>query len=315
MPAAELAWVGRVAETLTSVNNDPWLKDKVEELGPAGGLMMLRQHDQGLRGVWGIYAPGAEVFPVETPRAVYYMNRNGEFLYRADPGYAVASPYSEGAAAMGSVQPTLDKDNLAAQFEYVDIKGDNAVPGYYAEARPFKNGLAVAGRRDGQNKKWLGMIDKSGQWVIEPRFDVLFEFVDDLAAAQISNPDHTADTAGFIDRAGKFVVTLEGVQRMLSSHHHGLALVWLTGTPKYVFVDRAGKVVLTPQYDQVEPFYEGRAAVARGGVWGFIDSRGEEVVPLQYWMVTPFENGMSAVIVKSPDTPYFRDGLEGVFEQ
>jgi hypothetical protein len=296
----EVAWVHNVAETLVERANDPWLRDIEAKLGPYGAFNHLRMSSAGVASVFGIHAPDAEVFPVQTNRATYYMKKSGEFLFRVDPGYAIASPYAEGVAAMGILGPSRDPRNSSPLFEYVDLKGDNAVPGSYAEARPFKDGLAIAGKLDEHGKKRLGMIDKSGNWVIEAKFNALFEFVDGLAVAQISRADGSAENAGFIDKTGEFVVIIDTVQRMKSSHHDGLALVWRTESPEYIFVNREGQTMLAPEYDQVEPFFEGRAAVLKGEAWGYIDRQGNPVIPPQYRMVTPFENGMAAVLRDSP---------------
>ncbi len=300
VPESEVAWVRDLADTLVEKANDPWLQDAEKNFGLFGAFNHMRMSSAGLAGVFGIHAPNAEVFPVQTNRAIYYMKKNGEFLFRVDPGYAIASPYSEGVAAMGILGPSRGPGNSSPLFEYVDINGDNAVPGTYAEARPFKDGLAIAGKLDEHGKKHLGMIDKSGNWVIEAKFNALFEFVDGLAAAQMSNPDLSFDIAGFIDRTGEFVVIIDKVQWMKSALHDGLALVWRTEAPEYVFVNREGQTMLAPEYDQVEPFFEGRAVVLKGEAWGYIDTQGNPVIPPQYRMVTPFENGMAAVLRDSP---------------
>ncbi len=300
VPESEVAWVRDVADTLVETANDPWLRDAERNYGLLGAFNHLRMSSAGVAGVFGIQAPNAEVFPVQTNRATYYVKKNGEFLFRVDPGYAIASPYSEGVAAMGILGPGRGPGNSSPLFEYVDINGDNAVPGNYAEARPFKNGLAIAGKLDEKGKKRLGMIDKSGNWVIEAKFNALFAFLDGLAAAQISRADGSAEVAGFIDKTGEFVVTIDKVQQMESSLHDGLALVWRTEAPEYVFVNREGQTMLAPEYDQVEPFFEGRAAVLKGEAWGYIDRQGTPIIPPQYRMVTPFENGMAAVLRNSP---------------
>lgn len=53
--------------------------------------------------------------------------------------------------------------------------------------------------------------------------------------------------------------------------------------------------VLKSQYDEVNPFYEGRAAVKKDGMWGFIDTQGNEVVKPQYDEVYSFHEGLAAV--------------------
>ena len=53
--------------------------------------------------------------------------------------------------------------------------------------------------------------------------------------------------------------------------------------------DEVIEVIVTPefaeavrQYDQLEPFSDGMAAVGKNGKWGYINHKGEEVIPCQY---------------------------------
>ena len=53
--------------------------------------------------------------------------------------------------------------------------------------------------------------------------------------------------------------------------------------------DESSEIVITPefaeavrQYDQLEPFSEGMAAVGKNDKWGYINHKGEEVIPCQY---------------------------------
>jgi WG containing repeat len=51
---------------------------------------------------------------------------------------------------------------------------------------------------------------------------------------------------------------------------------------KYGFIDRSGKVVVAPQYDVADDFYEGLASVEIGDKWGYIDPSGKTAISLQF---------------------------------
>ena len=59
---------------------------------------------------------------------------------------------------------------------------------------------------------------------------------------------------------------------------------------RFGFVDRAGAVVVAPQYEDAAPFSEGFAAVKRDGRTGFIDRAGKVAIPFRYmraaWIAT-----------------------------
>ena len=46
---------------------------------------------------------------------------------------------------------------------------------------------------------------------------------------------------------------------------------------KYGFIDKSGKMVIEPQFDNAEPFSEGLAQVEKDGKLGFIDKSGKVV--------------------------------------
>lgn len=47
---------------------------------------------------------------------------------------------------------------------------------------------------------------------------------------------------------------------------------------KYGFIDRAGKIVIAPEYDFADEFSEGLACVQAGGNWFYIDASGYSVI-------------------------------------
>src|SRR5258707_851245 len=57
---------------------------------------------------------------------------------------------------------------------------------------------------------------------------------------------------------------------------------------KFGFIDRAGKVVVPPQFDDAGVFQDGLAPVAIGKQWGYADKQGKLVITPQFDMADPF---------------------------
>ena len=89
---------------------------------------------------------------------------------------------------------------------------------------------------------------------------------------------------------------MEGDQYYLFGN--GLALIRISG--KYGFIDRMGKVVIDPRYDEAEGiFREGLAWVMKDGKYGFADTYGREIIPLKYDAVSHFYSGLARVGIKN----------------
>jgi hypothetical protein len=75
----------------------------------------------------------------------------------------------------------------------------------------------------------------------------------------------------------------------------------ITEGHKYGYMDRDGRVVVEPTYDQARQFSGGLAAVAVGdichdeGLWGYIDSQGSMVMEPQFLRAESFHDGLAAV--------------------
>src|SRR5690349_14191153 len=61
------------------------------------------------------------------------------------------------------------------------------------------------------------------------------------------------------------------------------------------YADTTGHLVITPQFDAAQLFYNKLAAVERNGKMGYIDSTGNLVVPLKYDRVGNFKDGFAVV--------------------
>lgn len=65
------------------------------------------------------------------------------------------------------------------------------------------------------------------------------------------------------------------------------------------YENKAGKVIIEPNFDWADEFHEGLAVVRVGQRWGYIDQRGATAIPLQYANATRFSEGLAAVAAPS----------------
>ena len=69
----------------------------------------------------------------------------------------------------------------------------------------------------------------------------------------------------------------------------------IKGTKRGFIDGKTLQVVIEPQYDDVQNFYEGVAAAQKNGKWGYIDTKGNVVVDFKYESASPVKNGKAEV--------------------
>ncbi|MGB3693601.1 MAG: WG repeat-containing protein [Spirulinaceae cyanobacterium] len=81
---------------------------------------------------------------------------------------------------------------------------------------------------------------------------------------------------------------------------------------KYGFIDKTGKIVIEPQFDQVHYFSEGLASISTGKYRrkcsGYIDKTGEVVIPAQFDIAASFCSGIASVWIDSQEGYINRKG-------
>ena len=95
----------------------------------------------------------------------------------------------------------------------------------------------------------------------------------------------------------------------------------MTVKGKKLFIDASGRAVITPQFDIVDDFSEGLAAVNIGqtripnlglisnpGKWGYIDKTGRLLIPLKFTHAEDFSEGLAGGQRRRPQRFYRPSG-------
>lgn len=154
----------------------------------------------------------------------------------------------------------------------------------------------------------FGFIDKKGNIVIEPKFDDVQDFSEDLALVTLNRKK------GFIDKTGKLVIEPKDFEP-INGFTDGLARGNVTNRGRYTkgYIDKSGKLVIDNQqiWGACE-FSEGLACV-QSGKWGFIDNTGKFVIQPQFNEAHSFVDGIAFVKIGSYDATTMID-VVGAFD-
>ncbi|NLU77409.1 hypothetical protein HCA58_03180 [Micromonospora sp. HNM0581] len=206
--------------------------------------------------------------------------------------------------------PVPARDGGQDLWGYADAEGEMLVPARYAEAQPFRDGLAWV--REPQTDRW-SLINLAGETVLEPAYLAARPFSDGLAwvvrddsgwhavdaTGAVAVPPGFADVRPFhkgvavvrregwgaVDRTGRIVVPTRyhGFHTTLSDGHQvdgfteeGLAVVDLAG--RKGVVDRSGQVVVAPAHPALLIHPVAFLATNSAGNWGALDRRGGSLI-------------------------------------
>lgn len=162
------------------------------------------------------------------------------------------------------------------KWGYVDSEGKLAINPQFLAAYNFSEGLATVRSTDGK----YGFIDKNGKYAIDPIYVDMNFFREGLACVVMKE-----GKPQFINKKNEVVFTVESAD-ICFGFNEGLAKFVLND--KFGFIDKNGKIVVTPIYEDAEDFSEGLAAVAiKDDIdsvtkWGYIDKSGVVKIDFQF---------------------------------
>jgi len=220
-----------------------------------------------------------------------FIDATGQFAI--EPRYDNVLSFSEGLAPVCSGE----------KWGYVDRRGTVVIQPTFASVGAFSEGLAVVWNGDPRKEpdSRIGYIDKTGRFVVEPRYGAdtfsARDFSEGLAAVKL--PDQRR--SGYIDRQGRMVIEPEFTYA--GDFSEGLAAVEIGGPirSQWFYIDKTGKrvLVLDSTVTLACSFQEGLASIEYYGKKGdlsvgCIDRQGRVVIAPIFSQIGPFSEGLAS---------------------
>ncbi len=198
---------------------------------------------------------------------------------------------------------------------YVTNEGIAINKDTYTDVRQFNEGVAPVKK----NGKWA-VINRAGEYVLEPNYDNMSAFLKGVAIVQagndyylvnkegkrIDNNNYTSagapengyvqvkkgDKAGIIDTNGNLIISFDYDFTYIP--YEGVA--WVQKGKKIGAVDLSNKVIIPFEYDNVSNFKDGYAHVVVNNNYGLINKQGKVLLPLVFETLgVPFKNRVLAI--------------------
>ena len=162
-----------------------------------------------------------------------------------------------------------------------------------------------------KNGKW-GFINKSGEIIVPLEYERVDAFSDGIAWVYKDTKFALVNTSGEVTAlsdeyspgskkydifypsdytyAGKFIDGVSLIRRNEKSEGS------LFGDDYYGFIDKSGKVVISPIYDDVCEFENGFARVRKDDKWGVMNISGNVIVEIEYDAILPFHENLAGAM-------------------
>ena len=163
----------------------------------------------------------------------------------------------------------LMKDGKQGVF---NAQGKALVEVKYDTIAEFKDGLAFA-KLDGK----YGFVDSNGNAVIPFKYDSVYDFMKGFAEVHLNGTSFIINKKGEIQEGKEFI--------LVSKFSEGIAMAMQHG--KYGYVDENNRLLTSFKYDFLRFFQDGMGMVAvqkdaYSRLYGFVDRSGKEVIPPKY---------------------------------
>jgi len=144
-----------------------------------------------------------------------------------------------------------------------------------------------------QKKLRYGFIDRSGNFLVEPRFDKAGVFEDGFAWGSVGTEDFrkgfTPREVFRIDSQGRLTPALQPRDKKLVVYRraNGLWKVYLAKGKErsWGFVDEQGETVVPARFRDIEGFADGLARARENDNVGYVNTKGEWVMPPRFrWL-------------------------------
>lgn len=221
-----------------------------------------------------------------------FIDKSGQVVI--EPKYKFVTSFFHGVAY---VQDANDNGQLIDYNGYLIDKNENKISTVKGRCVDNFEGLWLT-RID---NKW-GYVDKTGKWVIEPKYAKVYNFSEGLSA--VREDSERFSTWGFMDKNGQWIIKPSFSE--VKPFSEGLAATGLNG--KWGYIDRTGNWIIKPTFQDAELFSKGLAPVKLNGKWGYIDKKGDLVIKPTFDDVTRFKDD-SAIVGKYDTKGNSKEGI------
>lgn len=219
-----------------------------------------------------------------------FINMEGKEVIK--PQFKAAKDFSGGYAAVKK------DDGWNGKWGFIDKSGKEVVEAQFYDVRSFSEGIAGVQEYTAYGHGLWGFIlapnqaasvkPDLGRWeaekaqalsdfVVKPVYDEVREFHNGMAAVAIGVYPFPVKW-GFVDKSGKEAVKPKYDRVYDFSDDLGMVIIGKDQNSKYGFVDKQGNEIIKPKYMYAEPFFEGKALVAKGAYSEvLIDKTGREL--------------------------------------
>ena len=249
-----------------------------------------------------------------------YIDKTGRLVHVLPDTISMPLPFTDGLALVAKC------GSSPSRYGYMDRTGRMRIDFKYANAAPFRDGLAAVKVSHALGVNDWGYIDTSGTTAVAPRFKEAGSFANGLAYVEaIANGNQIVPAV--IDRKGNVVVDKPFIMEWSSAFFGVPSLEQFRNRRQMVFddllvprhegptrgyVDAANRLVISgARFQTLGVFREGRAPVSIGGRFGYIDTAGKVVIEPQFAAAGPFHEGCAIVRDDAGRTGYVR--LDGTW--
>jgi hypothetical protein len=249
-----------------------------------------------------------------------YMDKTGRLVIALPDTISMPLPFTDGLALVAKY------GNSPSLYGYMDRTGRMRIDFRYANAAPFRDGLAAVKFFDELSAYDWGYIDTTGATAVAPRYKEAGSFAKGLACVEkVTNGNLIVPAV--INRRGDVVVdkpfimewsnALFGTPSVEQFRHRedmlfdDLLIPWYDGGRRG-YVDFANRLIIDgSRFQTLGVFREGRAPVSVAGRWGYIDTAGQVVIEPRFAAAEPFHEGYAIVRDDAGRTGYVR--LDGTW--
>jgi len=214
----------------------------------------------------------------------------------------------------GLIRVRLDKKE-----GLIDKTGKEIIPRIYDDMKSFSEGLLPAKLND----KW-GYIDKTGKTIIAFNYDNADSFHNGLARVWRNKK------CGYIDITGEEVISIkyddagsswksktfgrendyEFAEEITGDGMFVEELARVKTNSKWGFIDKIGREIIPPKYDDADSFHEGLAHIKINNKYGYIDKYGNIIIAPKYDDANSFLEGVAWVKINGKDFYINKNGAE-----